>query len=131
MAVPLGLIGRAFSDVWDNRDVLLLAQRIRRRFLSHGFRASDVPAMFMSFDLDHNGDLSLPEFLAMMDALQMQLDSARAMSLFQSFDKDSNGTIDDEEFVRLAFPGAYAEIYGTSHDQDCGAETESTRSREL
>lgn len=116
MAIPIGIVGKAFATVWDDRDRLLLMYRTRSRFLSSGYKASDVPAMFFSFDTDGDGQLSLDEFLAMMTQLQIEISGARLVELFQTFDGDGSGAIDDHEFVRTLFPSAYAEIYGKPQD---------------
>jgi len=111
MAVPFGIVGNAFSTVWEDRDRLLLMHRTRSRILDRGFKAHDIPTVFCSFDTDGDGQLTLPEFLSMMDKLQIELGGDRLVQLFSTFDVDDSGSIDDREFVRTLFPKAYAEIY--------------------
>jgi len=117
MAIPIGIVGKAFATVWDDRDRLLLHYRVRARFLSSGYQASDVPAMFFSFDTDGDGKLTLPEFQSMMEQVQIDLGGARLVELFASFDNDGNGTIEDSEFVKNLFPDAFAEIYGMTQEE--------------
>ncbi|CAE8631885.1 unnamed protein product [Polarella glacialis] len=112
MAIPLGIVGKAFGSVWDDRDRLLLMHRTRVRFLSGGYRAQDIPEMFFSFDMDQNGSLCLPEFVNMMQQMEIDVSGGRVLKLFKAFDEDGSGDIDDQEFVRTLFPNAYAEIYG-------------------
>jgi len=104
MAIPIGIVGRAFSTVWDDRDRLLLMYRTRRRFLDNGFKPKDVPALFYNFDVDSDGQLSFNEFSDMMVQLQIDLSADRLMELFQTFDQDGSGSINDEEFVKTLFP---------------------------
>lgn len=118
MAIPIGIVGKAFSTVWDDRYRLLLMHRTRNRFLSSGYKAKDVPAMFFSFDMDNDGQLNLAEFLAMMSQLQVEISPARMLELFETFDNDDSGTIDDHEFVRTLFPDAFATIYGSPQEEE-------------
>ncbi|CAE8667339.1 unnamed protein product [Polarella glacialis] len=121
MAIPLGIVGKAFGSVWDDRDRLLLMHRTRVRFLSGGYRAPDIPEMFFSFDVNQNGSLCLPEFVNMMRQMEIDVSGGRVLQLFKAFDEDGSGDIDDQEFVRTLFPNAYAEIYGFDADDEDGA----------
>jgi len=112
MAIPLGIVGKAFSAVWDDRDRLLLMHRTRSRFLASGYKAKDIPTMFFSFDVDSDGQLSLAEFLSMMSQLQVEISGPRVVELFETFDMDGSGYIDDHEFVRTLFPTEFFEVYG-------------------
>lgn len=112
MAIPLGIVGKAFSTMWDDRDRLLMMHRARMRFLSSGYLPRDVPAMFYKFDRDNNGVLSLDEFLTMMQEMQIEFTDERVIQLFSSFDSNGSGMIDDYEFVRTLFPEAFTAIYG-------------------
>mmetsp|Transcript_130840 Transcript_130840/g.418696 ORF Transcript_130840/g.418696 Transcript_130840/m.418696 type:complete len:665 (-) Transcript_130840:44-2038(-) len=112
MAIPIGIVGKAFSQVWDDRDVFLLNHRTRARFLEQGYKACDVPIMFCSFDHNGDGELDFQEFADMMEHMQIDIGGDRLLDLFSSFDCDGSGAIDDREFVRTLFPSAYAEIYG-------------------
>eukprot|EP00427_Karlodinium_veneficum_P054141 CAMPEP_0169417270 /NCGR_PEP_ID=MMETSP1017-20121227/63628_1 /TAXON_ID=342587 /ORGANISM="Karlodinium micrum, Strain CCMP2283" /LENGTH=77 /DNA_ID=CAMNT_0009525397 /DNA_START=40 /DNA_END=269 /DNA_ORIENTATION=+ len=42
MAIPIGIVGYAFSEVWNNRDRLLLMHRMRDAFLQEGFTADSI-----------------------------------------------------------------------------------------
>mmetsp|Transcript_16524 Transcript_16524/g.35616 ORF Transcript_16524/g.35616 Transcript_16524/m.35616 type:complete len:615 (-) Transcript_16524:268-2112(-) len=125
MAIPIGIVGKAFSTVWDDRDRLLIMHRTRTRFLECGYHAADIPTMFCSFDKDNDGELSLQEFLEMMEMLQLNFESERLVSLFCAFDYNDSGSIDDQEFVRTLFPEAFAEIYARPADYTSGGQMES------
>lgn len=114
MAMPIGIVGNTFSQVWGDRDRLLLAHRTRRRFMSIGYTARDIPAMFIHFDHDADGVLSFQEFSMMMHELQLEMSTARLVRLFNSFDVDNTGGITDQQFVYTLFPAAHAEIYSSS-----------------
>eukprot|EP00930_Biecheleria_cincta_P082619 TRINITY_DN72324_c0_g1_i1.p1 TRINITY_DN72324_c0_g1~~TRINITY_DN72324_c0_g1_i1.p1 ORF type:complete len:635 (+),score=94.76 TRINITY_DN72324_c0_g1_i1:45-1907(+) len=126
MAIPLGIVGEAFSRVWKDRDRLLLVHRTQIRFLNTGYRAEDIPPMFCGWDNDGDGMVTLPEFMNMMKQMELDMPNSRMVDLFQTFDRDGNGTIDDQEFVRTLFPEAYAELYsaieGTADNKPLGGE---------
>eukprot|EP00931_Biecheleriopsis_adriatica_P075111 TRINITY_DN49057_c0_g1_i1.p1 TRINITY_DN49057_c0_g1~~TRINITY_DN49057_c0_g1_i1.p1 ORF type:complete len:647 (-),score=93.61 TRINITY_DN49057_c0_g1_i1:192-2132(-) len=120
MAIPIGIVGKAFGEVWDDRDRLMLVHRARTRFLSGGYRAVDIPAMFCAFDADGDGGITLQEFVKMMKEMEIDIGSQRIVDLFHTFDIDRDGTIDDQEFVRTLFPNAYADIYGIHAADEVG-----------
>merc|ERR1711971_1445175 len=97
MAIPLGIVGNAFSSVWEDRDRLLLLHRTRKCLLQWGYAPQDIPALFYIFDKDKDGQLCLPEFCAMLSEMKIGLDEQRMISLFKTFDADESGLIDDEE----------------------------------
>lgn len=121
MAMPLGVVGKIFADVWENRNAILLTKLARRRLQIAGYTAKDIPAMFFSFDKNKDGVLSMEEFTDMMKQMQFDTSGARASELFKVFDTDAGGNIDDREFLSTLFPESIADIYGTDA---CAASTE-------
>mmetsp|Transcript_12 Transcript_12/g.43 ORF Transcript_12/g.43 Transcript_12/m.43 type:complete len:576 (-) Transcript_12:220-1947(-) len=111
-AIPLGIIGNAFSEVWCDRDRILLMQKTRKRLLQAGYHATDIPHLFKIFDLDNDGALDIDDFRTMVGFMKVGLADQRVVDLFDHFDADGGGSIDDKEFVRTLFPKAFAEIYG-------------------
>lgn len=111
MAMPLGIIGQAFNEIWQDRDCILLARGTRARLVQWGYTADDIPALFKAYG-DGDGELSLHDFRDMMTRLAIGLSEARTVDLFNLFDGDSSGTIDAEEFTRRLFPSDYFRIYG-------------------
>eukprot|EP00931_Biecheleriopsis_adriatica_P063297 TRINITY_DN38295_c0_g1_i1.p1 TRINITY_DN38295_c0_g1~~TRINITY_DN38295_c0_g1_i1.p1 ORF type:complete len:601 (-),score=96.81 TRINITY_DN38295_c0_g1_i1:264-2066(-) len=116
MAIPIGIVGQAFVEVWNDRNRLLLLHRTRTRFATNGYNAKDIPQIFTSFDTDKDGQLSCEEFASMMRSLEIDFSQARIEALFSSFDADKSGALDDKEFVQAIFPWAYSDIYGTVSD---------------
>lgn len=110
-AVPLGIIGNAFNDVWKDRDHILLMQRTRARFERAGYTSKDIPTLFDLFDADQNGLLDVTEFKWMVSGMKLGLKRDRIMQLYQCFDDDQSGGIDADEFVKALFPEAYAELF--------------------
>merc|ERR1712217_904693 len=110
MAMPLGIIGNAFTIVWNDRDRILLVEHTRDRLVQWGYTADDFPTLFSLFDTNGNGELELEEFCQMMTKMKLGLTEDRIISMFQSFDKSGDGAIDHEEFVAAIFPGAYKHL---------------------
>merc|ERR1719220_2092865 len=62
MAVPLGIIGNAFAETWQDRDRILLMQRARYCLRQWGYSAQDIPILFQLCDGDGDGALNIDEF---------------------------------------------------------------------
>jgi hypothetical protein len=112
MAIPIGIVGNAFSLVWQDRDRLLLVQRTRDRLLQVGLMPEDILDFFYVFDENKDGLLSLQEFQTMMLRLDLGFSEDRIATLFNALDVDMSGFIDDKEFVRNLFPKSFSVIYG-------------------
>mmetsp|Transcript_119027 Transcript_119027/g.188514 ORF Transcript_119027/g.188514 Transcript_119027/m.188514 type:complete len:152 (-) Transcript_119027:32-487(-) len=113
MAIPLGIVGNAFSHVWEDRDRLLLMSRTRDCLMQVGYTATSIPQLFLMYDSDKDGQLTLAEFRSMLQEMQIGIGEDRIFKLFQTFDADGSGAVDDREFVRELFPKNFAEIYDT------------------
>eukprot|EP00747_Dinoflagellata_sp_TGD_P103018 gnl/TRDRNA2_/TRDRNA2_168831_c2_seq7.p1 gnl/TRDRNA2_/TRDRNA2_168831_c2~~gnl/TRDRNA2_/TRDRNA2_168831_c2_seq7.p1 ORF type:complete len:316 (+),score=56.44 gnl/TRDRNA2_/TRDRNA2_168831_c2_seq7:3-950(+) len=119
MAMPIGLIGYGFTQVWKERDKILLMHRTRDRLVQWGYTGQDVAVLFGLFDKDGNGELDLTEFRKMIRMMHIGLSNVRILELFNSFDVNQSGAIDDREFVRVLFPNEYHQIYDVeSEDGD-------------
>jgi len=115
MAMPLGIIGYSFTQIWKDRDKILLMHRTRERLAQWGFSVNDIVKVFKLFDHDQDGALNLDEFRDFMEALRIGLNDERIMALFHIIDADGGGSIDDEEFTRTLFPLEYHSIYASEH----------------
>merc|ERR1719305_1713913 len=67
MAVPLGLIGHAFTEVWADRHRILLVQKMRVCIAQCGHTAETLMGLFRHFDTDGSGDIDLAEFRDMIE----------------------------------------------------------------
>jgi len=115
MAMPIGILGDACSQVWNDRDRILLVSKTRERLAQWGYTAQDILKIFNRFDVNLNGELSLDEFRKMVADMHIGLQDDRVVQLFETLDRDGGGGIDDKEFVRSLFPGSFHEIYGGTH----------------
>jgi len=111
MAMPLGIIGCAFTDAWNDRNKILLMHRTRDRLLQFGYTAADIKSLIMVFDKDGDGKLSLEDFKNFIMRLNLGFKDDHIVELFQVLDEDKGGSVDDEEIVRALFPGSYAALY--------------------
>lgn len=110
MAVPLGIVGGSFSQVWHDRDRRLLINRTVRSLAQWGYTPTDLPELFCVFDKDEDGLLDLNEFREMLEQMNLGLGGERVEQLFRFFDSDGGGAIDLKEFVRGLFPQAFSDI---------------------
>lgn len=110
-AIPVGMVGHTFVEVWEDRDRILLTQVTRDRLEQWGYLASDVPTLFRNFDGNGDGLLDLHEFTRMVRHMGLRLSKERCLKLFELFDVDRSGVIDDTEFVRQMYPEDYHEVY--------------------
>mmetsp|Transcript_84732 Transcript_84732/g.244954 ORF Transcript_84732/g.244954 Transcript_84732/m.244954 type:complete len:628 (+) Transcript_84732:128-2011(+) len=116
-AIPLGIIGSAFSEVWHNRFRILLTQRTRKRLQQAGYEARDIPYLFQIFDANHDNSLDIEEFKTMVEFMKVGFRGRRVVELFDLFDDDGSGTIDDREFVKALFPESFHDLYDGAHRQ--------------
>lgn len=111
MAMPVGIVGHAFAEVWSDRDFILLSYRTKAKFASWGYAPHDVPALFSIFAEDGSGELQLSEFKAMLTEMRIGLKDTKIIDLFEALDEDGGGSIDDREFVKRVFPDAFQALY--------------------
>jgi len=123
MALPIGILGNAFTKIWSDRDRIMLTMRTRDRLTQWGYTAADMKMLFRHFDSNKNGELNLQEFREMIAEMHIGIKDDRVVQLFDSFDKDGSGGIDPKEFTRTLFPGTYHELFGDA-DADADADAE-------
>eukprot|EP00747_Dinoflagellata_sp_TGD_P146353 gnl/TRDRNA2_/TRDRNA2_176688_c3_seq13.p1 gnl/TRDRNA2_/TRDRNA2_176688_c3~~gnl/TRDRNA2_/TRDRNA2_176688_c3_seq13.p1 ORF type:complete len:359 (-),score=34.61 gnl/TRDRNA2_/TRDRNA2_176688_c3_seq13:2-1051(-) len=112
MAMPLGIIGEAFSSAWINQQHILLKRRVRRLLIQWGYTARDVVALLPQFSRERPGELNVHEFRRMIRKMKIVLKDSRVVDLFQALDADGSGLIDAREFVKEIFPNDYFAMYG-------------------
>uniref|UniRef100_A0A7S0FG85 EF-hand domain-containing protein n=1 Tax=Pyrodinium bahamense TaxID=73915 RepID=A0A7S0FG85_9DINO len=129
MAMPLGIVGQAFVQVWSDRDRILLLHRTQERLKQWGYTARDALQIFYWFDEDGSGNLEIDEFQTMVEMMRLGLNKQRVHLLFNSIDVDGGGTIDAREFVKFLYPEEYHDIFGivkqedTEDEESCGKDS--------
>lgn len=104
MALPLGIIGTAVAEIWNERHTILLRTWARERLAQWGYTAKDITSFFEAFDTDGSGELDYSEFCEMLDQMKVPMKEDKRRQLFNSFDGDRSGTIDGDEFICKLWP---------------------------
>jgi len=116
MAVPIGIVGSAFNQVWENRFRLIVTKHVQARLESIGLTARDIPHVFERGG--NSGALSLVDFQRIVGHMRLGVDEERVLELFLWMDTKNNGVIEAQEFVRAFYPRSYASMYGKDPSAD-------------
>merc|ERR1712110_655837 len=103
MAIPIGIIGKTFSNAWDNRERVLVLNKLRNHVKKAGYTPYDLHEMFMMLDSDGNSDLHVDEFVELMPLMTLDMPENVAREVFDSF-ADPSGTLDFRDFLRGIYP---------------------------
>jgi hypothetical protein len=104
MAMPLVIVGNTFSQVWQDREKILIAEKTKAKF-AHGAVTSDlVHDLFNDTDADGSGTVSRSEFISLMLAFNLGFTRAQIKELFRALDQDRSGQISFKEFQEFLFP---------------------------
>jgi voltage-gated potassium channel len=104
MAMPLAIVSNTFSDIWANRDQILIAEKAKIKFAEGGFNKQDLQELFAMTDADGSGTLSRKEFVQLIDAFGLGFTRAQIKKLFKTIDDDSTGSVNFKEFGDFLFP---------------------------
>lgn len=104
MAIPIGIIGNAFSEVWEDRQRLLMLHKMRTYVKNVGYSEKELRHMFVLIDRDQDGTLDLEEFVAWLDVLEIKMPEHIVAQVFESFDEDDEGSIDFDELLHGLYP---------------------------
>merc|ERR1719469_407097 len=112
-AIPLGMVGKTFTDIWVDRHRILLLRKLYDCLQRSGHTAMDMPALFQRFDTDGSGELDLEEFKHMMEEISMGLRDDQVVTLFEAFETEGADTINARSLVRTLYPSAYHSMFGS------------------
>eukprot|EP00931_Biecheleriopsis_adriatica_P104586 TRINITY_DN79249_c0_g1_i1.p1 TRINITY_DN79249_c0_g1~~TRINITY_DN79249_c0_g1_i1.p1 ORF type:complete len:650 (-),score=105.35 TRINITY_DN79249_c0_g1_i1:171-2120(-) len=112
-AMPIGIIGNAFTQIWQDRHRILLMLKTRDILVQSGYSARDLPEIFKEYAGGEGEDtaLSFEKFLEMVDDMKLGIDEQKVIEVFESIDRDGGGSIDEQEFIRAVFPDEFHKIY--------------------
>jgi hypothetical protein len=99
LAMPITIVGQAFTAVWRDRVRILILGQMRARLHQWRYTEEDLKKMFNHFDLDGSGELDVDEFHKMTIAMRLGLNEASIRRTFEAFDIDGSGSIDVVEFL--------------------------------
>ena len=104
MAMPISIVGTNFTVTWEERDVMLLASKIKKLNKRRGLTEADAVNVFKKFDHGGDGEVDIREFKKALDVMGIQLEHRQLASAFHAFDLDLSGTVSYSEFCDKVFP---------------------------
>jgi hypothetical protein len=107
MAMPLGIIGHSFSQIWVDRNRLTALQKMRQGLTNAGYSPWELKRMFELFDCTGDGSLTFEEFKAWLKVMGLTESDKFAQEVFDYFDDDAGGTVDFDELLHGLYPQAY------------------------
>jgi len=106
MAIPIGIVGNAFSKVWEDRERLLILKKLRDRIIRAGYTPQDLHEIFQQLDSNEDFMLSFEEFREILPMMKVQMSDELAVKVFREFDKMEEGSIDFHDFLLGIFPAS-------------------------
>jgi len=82
LSIPIGIIGNAFSTVWDDRERMLVVALLRSHVKKAGYTALDLYNMFTLLDQNGNNELSVDEFVELMPLMNLEMFTASSTQSF-------------------------------------------------
>mmetsp|Transcript_28818 Transcript_28818/g.61249 ORF Transcript_28818/g.61249 Transcript_28818/m.61249 type:complete len:275 (+) Transcript_28818:1-825(+) len=105
MAMPLSIVGNAFSETWRDRSLIILLGKMRQRLIQLGHTNEDLDEIFRTYDRDGSGTIDFAEFEDMMARLKLRLSARSVKELFHYFDRRGDGELSLEDFMNsLSLP---------------------------
>jgi len=112
LAIPVGIVGFIFHEVWEDRARYLIIRRARDRLKLRGYQGVDILEVFDMYDTGKSGEIAFKEFRGMLTAMKVDLNACRIKELFEAFDADGSGTVDKAEFLQQMAPATFEAVYG-------------------
>jgi voltage-gated potassium channel len=98
-AMPISIVGAAFTEVWRNRTRIIIVGRMRDRLNQWQYTEEDLRILFRKFDEQDSGELDVEEFGKMVATMRLGLNEKAVERLYNLFDADGSGALDCDEFV--------------------------------
>ena len=104
LAIPIGIIGGSFSDVWGQRNKIVELEKMRRRLAVAGSGPAQLAMAFNKFDKDCSGHMEFNEFKDLIAYLKLDLQEGVCRELFRAINASGTGNISRKEFQYALFP---------------------------
>jgi len=105
MAIPIGIVGTAFHEVWCDKTRLLALQDLRELLSAHGYAVEDLMALFnVITDGSIDSSISFGDFQGILDGLGCEWQTEVCKHVFDVLDIDGMGSLDIDEFLFGLFP---------------------------
>lgn len=104
-AMPLAIIGGIFTQVWRDRDKILLVLKVKRKFTEHGLTREILKRLLhTSADIDHDGKIDQTEFLKFLTDVNSGLCRKQLLRLFRCIDESGSKSVSIDQFCDFFFP---------------------------
>ena len=123
--------GKAFTTVWEERQLLKLQLLTRQLLAENGISSDDVIVAFRQFDEDGSGLIEAIEFSRFIsDVLGLSLERTELNMLWSMLDINGSGAINYVEFHSMLFPKTHLDealvgdtsLAAAAHEQENEAE---------
>mmetsp|Transcript_841 Transcript_841/g.1982 ORF Transcript_841/g.1982 Transcript_841/m.1982 type:complete len:521 (-) Transcript_841:94-1656(-) len=100
MAMPLTVVGSAFSRVWESKEQIFVIENARRRMRQMGIDVTLLKSAFDAVDTDESGTMDYDEFEYFLShVLGLGMNQKKCRALFHFFDADESGEVSFFEFA--------------------------------
>lgn len=104
MAMPIAIVGTMFTQVWYDKDKILIAQKAKEKFDEGGLSKEKCLELFAATDTDGSGKLCRAEFFGLIHAFNLGLTPVQVRNLYKAIDEDQSGAVTPFEFCEFLFP---------------------------
>mmetsp|Transcript_55436 Transcript_55436/g.86215 ORF Transcript_55436/g.86215 Transcript_55436/m.86215 type:complete len:119 (+) Transcript_55436:2-358(+) len=104
MAIPFGIVGKTFGDVWEDRQRLILLRRMRLCIENAGYTRKEMVTLFTFFDENGDGVLDPDEFASLLETMHVNADTKLIKLVFSSLDDNEGDFVDFQALMQALFP---------------------------
>jgi len=104
MAMPLAIVGGQFINTWENREYILIREKLTRKFKMGGVSYDMIKGLFEEVDTDGSGKINHTEFENLIESSNVGISTQQVSKVFRTIDDNRSGTICFDEFAEFLFP---------------------------
>eukprot|EP00928_Gymnodinium_smaydae_P015789 TRINITY_DN15861_c0_g1_i1.p1 TRINITY_DN15861_c0_g1~~TRINITY_DN15861_c0_g1_i1.p1 ORF type:complete len:497 (+),score=36.92 TRINITY_DN15861_c0_g1_i1:115-1605(+) len=124
MTIPIGIVGHAFTQAWDDRDRVTLMQQIHARVVRSGCTPADLDSALSH--LEDAACVSFEAFISLLEDIDVSFSSTMAYKLYSTLDVNCDGKVSVDELLVCFFP-FYNGRSGTSGRDGCSSKRSSSK----